>query len=391
MGELRDETKAIRIQSKRTHEKEHSTPMYLTSSFVFDDAEQMRATFAAELEGNIYSRFTNPNVKEFVDKMVALEGVEAGYATATGMASVFASVAALLKTGDHVLVCRSIFGSSHAVFTKILPKWGITHTYVSIDEQDQWEQEVKQNTKMLFIETPTNPGMDLVDLEQANILAKKHDLIFNVDNCFATPAIQKPMDFGADLIIHSATKYLDGQGRVMGGVVLGKEELIEEIYTFCRSTGPAMSPFNAWVLSKSLETLFLRMERHSESALKLAQYLEAHPEVVSVKYPFLSSHPQHEIAKKQMSSGGGVVSFAVKGGLERGVKFLDAITMSSLTANLGDTRTIVSHPSSTTHVKLTEEERIKVGITPNLIRVSVGLEHINDIKEDLDQAFRNSK
>ena len=391
MGELRDETKAIRIQSKRTHEKEHSTPMYLTSSFVFDDAEQMRATFAAELEGNIYSRFTNPNVKEFVDKMVALEGVEAGYATATGMASVFASVAALLKTGDHVLVCRSIFGSSHAVFTKILPKWGITHTYVSIDEQDQWEQEVKQNTKMLFIETPTNPGMDLVDLEQANILAKKHDLIFNVDNCFATPAIQKPMDFGADLIIHSATKYLDGQGRVMGGVVLGKEELIEESYTFCRSTGPAMSPFNAWVLSKSLETLFLRMERHSESALKLAQYLEAHPEVVSVKYPFLSSHPQHEIAKKQMSSGGGVVSFAVKGGLERGVKFLDAITMSSLTANLGDTRTIVSHPSSTTHVKLTEEERIKVGITPNLIRVSVGLEHINDIKEDLDQAFRNSK
>jgi O-succinylhomoserine sulfhydrylase len=391
MAEQKDETKAIRIQSERTHEKEHSTPMYLTSSFVFDDAEQMRATFAAEQEGNIYSRFTNPNVKEFVDKMVALEKTEAGYATATGMASVFASIAALLKMGDHILVCRSIFGSSHSVFTKILPKWGITHTYVNIDDQDSWENDITENTKMLFIETPSNPGVDIVDMEKAGKLAKKHDIIFNVDNCFATPAIQKPIEFGADLIIHSATKYLDGQGRVMGGVVLGKQKLIDEIYTFCRSTGPAISPFNAWVLSKSLETLYLRMERHSENALKLAKYLEAHPEVLSVRYPYLLSHPQYEIAQKQMSSGGGIVSFKVEGGLERGTRFLDAIKMCSLTANLGDTRTITSHPASTTHSKMTEDERLQVGITPNLIRVSVGLENIIDIMEDIDQALVNSK
>lgn len=391
MGEIRDETKAIRIQSGRTHEKEHSTPMYLTSSFVFDDAEQMRATFAAEQEGNIYSRFTNPNVKEFVDKMVALENVEAGYATATGMASVFASIAALLKSGDHILVCRSVFGSSHTVFTKILPKWGISHTYVDINDQDNWEGFIKENTKMLFLETPSNPGVDLVDLQKAGELAKKHELIYNVDNCFATPAIQKPADFGADLVVHSATKYIDGQGRVMGGIVLGKKELIDEIYTFSRSTGPALSPFNAWVLSKSLETLCLRMERHAENALKLALYLEAHPEVLTVKYPFLLSHPQYEVAQNQMSSGGGIVSFKVKGGLEEGRQFLNTIKMCSLTANLGDTRTIVSHPASTTHAKLTEEERLMVGITPNLIRVSVGLENIIDIIEDIDQALSDSQ
>jgi O-succinylhomoserine sulfhydrylase len=391
MTEQKDETKAIRIQSERTHEREHSTPMYLTSSFVFDDSEQMRATFADEQQGNIYSRFTNPNVKEFVDKMVALEGVEAGYATATGMAAVFASIAALLKTGDHILVCRSIFGSSHTVFTKILPKWGITHTYVDIDHQDNWGGEVKENTKMLFIETPSNPGVDLVDLEKAGQLSKTHGLIFSVDNCFATPAIQKPIQFGADLIIHSATKYLDGQGRVMGGVVVGRQDLIDEIYTFCRSTGPAMSPFNAWVLSKSIETLYLRMERHSENGLKLAKYLEAHPEVESVKYPFLLSHPQYEIAQKQMASGGGIVSFKVSGGLERGKEFLDSTEMCSLTANLGDTRTIISHPASTTHAKLTEDERLRVGITPNLIRVSVGLESIIDIIHDIDQALEKSK
>jgi len=387
MAEQRDETKAIRIQSDRTHEKEHSTPMYLTSSFVFDDAEEMRTTFAAEREGNIYSRFTNPNVKEFVDKMVALEGVEAGYATATGMAAVFASIAALLKTGDHILVCRSIFGSSHTVFTKILPKWGITHTYVSIDDQDSWESAVEENSKMLFIETPSNPAVDLVDMEKAGKLAKKHGLIFNVDNCFSTPAIQKPVEFSADIIIHSATKYLDGQGRVMGGVVLGRKDLIDEVYTFCRSTGPAISPFNAWVLSKSLETLYLRMERHSENALKLAKYLEAHPGVEIVKYPFLLSHPQYEIAQKQMKSGGGIVSFKIKGELKDGVDFLNNLKMCSLTANLGDTRTIVSHPASTTHAKLTEDERLSVGITPNLLRISVGLENIIDIIADIDQAI----
>lgn len=384
------ETKAIRTQIKTTAEKEHSAPMYLTSSFVFDDAEEMRATFAEEIDRNTYSRFTNPNTTEFIDKMCALEGAEAGYATATGMAAVFSTFATLLNAGDHMLSCRSIFGSSHSVITKFLPKYKIESTYLDLDDTASWQSKVQPNTKLLFLETPTNPGIELIDLEFAGEFARKNNLLFIVDNCFATPYLQQPIGYGADLVIHSATKYLDGQGRVMGGMVVGKSELIHEIYTFSRSTGPALSPFNAWVLSKSLETLAIRMERHGDNALKLAEWLEKYPEAEWVRYPFLPSHPQYEIAKKQMHSGGGMVCFGIKGGLDRGKKFLNNVEMCSLTANLGDTRTIVTHPASTTHARLTDEERAATGIAPNLIRISVGLEHIDDITADLEQAFERS-
>lgn len=382
-------TQAIRIQTERTSEMEHSTPMFLTSSFCFDDAEEMRATFADETDFNIYSRFSNPNVKEFTDKVCALEGAEAGYATASGMSAIFASFMALMKQGDHLLVCNAIFGSTHTVITKFLPKFGIEYSYFEADKPETWEALVRPNTKMIFIETPTNPGLDLVDMEKANALAKKHNLLFNVDNCFATPIGQRPIDFGADLVVHSATKWMDGQGRVLGGVIVGKKELIKDIYLFCRSTGPSLSPFNAWVLSKSLETLDVRMERHASNALTLAQKLEKHPAISWLKYPWLPSHPQHEIAKKQMTNGGGIVCFELKGGLEAGRKFLNKLKMLSLTANLGDTRSIASHPASTTHGKLTEAERAAVNITPGLIRISVGLEKVDDILADILQALED--
>lgn len=374
----------------KSQNREHSAPLYLTSSFTFDDAEQMRSTFADEIEGNVYSRFTNPNATEFENKMCLLEGAEAAFATASGMSAIFASFMALLKSGDHILAASSIFGSTHTVLSKFLPKWGIEHTYADINKPETWEALIQKNTKMIFVETPSNPGLDIIDLDWLGTLANKHNIILNVDNCFATPFIQRPIEFGAHLVTHSATKYIDGQGRVLGGVVLGKKELIKEIQTFCRSTGPSISPFNAWVLSKSLETLAIRMERHSQSALKLAGLLENHPEILQVRYPFLLSHPQFEIAKKQMSMGGGIVSFEIKGGINQGRKFLDALQMCSLTANLGDTRTIVTHPASTTHSKLTEEERIAVGITPGLVRISVGLENIIDIVADIEQAIKKS-
>lgn len=380
-------TKAIRIQTERTNEMEHSTPMFLTSSFCFDDAEEMRATFADETDFNIYSRFSNPNVKEFVDKVCALEGAEAGYATASGMSAIFASFMALMKQGDHLLVCSAIFGSTHTVITKFLPKFGIEYTYFEAGKPETWEALVRPNTRMIFVETPTNPGLDLVDLEAASALAKKHNLIFNVDNCFATPVGQRPIEFGADLVVHSATKWMDGQGRVLGGVIVGKKELIKDVYLFCRSTGPSLSPFNAWVLSKSLETLDVRMERHGKNALFLAEQLEKHPAISSLKYPWLPSHPQYAIAKKQMTNGGGIVCFELKGGLEAGRRFLDKLQMLSLTANLGDTRSIASHPASTTHAKLTDAEREAVNITPGLIRISVGLEKAEDILADILQAL----
>lgn len=385
------ETNAIRTQADRTNNREHSVPMYLTSSFTFDDAEQMRAMFADELEGNIYSRFSNPNSTELVDKMCLLEGAEAGYATASGMSAIFASFMALLKSGDHILASSSIFGSTHTVLSKILPKYGIEHTYADVNKPETWESLIQKNTKMIFVETPSNPGLDIIDLEWLGKLANKHNVILNVDNCFATPFIQRPIEFGAHIVTHSATKYIDGQGRVLGGIVVGKKELIKEIYTFCRSTGPSLSPFNAWTLSKSLETLAIRIERHSQNAHKLAMLLENHPDILQVRYPFLLSHPQFEIAKKQMSMGGGIVTFEIKGGIERGRRFLDSLQMCSLTANLGDTRTIATHPASTTHAKLTEEERLSVGITPGLVRISVGLENIIDIIADIEQALERSK
>jgi O-succinylhomoserine sulfhydrylase len=382
-------TKAIRIQTDRTNEMEHSTPLFLTSSFCFDNAEEMRAAFADESNDNIYSRFTNPNVQEFTDKMVALEGAEAGYATATGMSAVFASFMTLLKKGDHLICCSAVFGSTVTVLNKYLPNYGIEVSYVDAANTSTWEAAIKPNSKMIYLETPTNPGLDVIDLNFVSGLAKKYHLLLNVDNCFATPVNQRPIDFGADLVIHSATKWLDGQGRVLGGVVVGKKELIDQIYFFCRSTGPALSPFNAWVLSKSLETLDVRMERHASNALYIAKALEGNKKINWLRHPFLQSHPQYAVAIKQMKNGGGLISFDLKGGLESGRAFLNSLKMLSLTANLGDTRSIASHPASTTHARLTEQERLAVNITPGLIRISVGLEQVDDILNDILQALQN--
>ena len=381
------ETQAIRTQIERTQFLEHSAPLYLSSSFVFEGAEDMRASFAEEKEKNLYSRFSNPNTTEFVDKICLLERAESGYAFATGMAAIFSTFGALLNAGDHIVACRSVFGSTHTLFTKYLPKWDIATSYFKVDEVDIIESLIQANTKILYIETPTNPAVDILDLDVLGKLAKTHNLLFIVDNCFATPYLQNPIQFGADLVIHSATKLIDGQGRVLGGVTVGKADLIREIYLFSRNTGPALSPFNAWILSKSLETLSVRVDRHCENALKVAEYLEQHEKVNLVKYPFLKSHPQYEIAKKQMRQGGNIVAFEIKGGVEAGRKFLDAIQLCSLSANLGDTRTIVTHPASTTHSKLTKEDRLEVSITDGLVRVSVGLEHIDDIINDLKQAL----
>jgi len=381
------ETSAIRTQTERSQFDEHSTPLYLTSSFIFQDAEDMRASFAEEKPKNLYSRFSNPNVSEFTEKIAKMEGAEAGYAFATGMAAIYSTFAALLNAGDHIVSCQSVFGSTHTLFTKYFPKWNIETTYFKAEDAENVEQYIQPNTKILYLETPTNPAIEILDLEFFGQIAKKHNLIFIVDNCFATPYLQQPVKYGADIVVHSATKLIDGQGRVLGGVAVGKEDLIREIYLFARNTGPAMSPFNAWVLSKSLETLAIRVEKHCENALKVAEFLESHPNVELVKYPFLPSHPSYEIAKKQMKLGGNIVAFEIKGGIEGGRNFLDKIKMCSLSANLGDTRTIVTHPASTTHSKLTDEERNEVGITAGLVRCSVGLEYVDDIIADLKQAL----
>lgn len=377
------ETDAIRLQRERTQYREHSVPLFLTSSFTFPNAEEMRDTFAGETDGIIYSRYSNPNTDELIAKVCAMEGAEAGFATASGMAAVFASMAAFLKAGDHVLASRALFGSTHQVLTKIFPRWGISSTYVEPADIDNWHKAIQPNTRMLVLESPSNPGLTLVDLEKAGQIAKAHDLILNVDNCFATPYLQQPLKYGADLSVHSGTKWMDGQGRMLGGIIVGKQELIDEIQGFCRHTGPAMSPFNAWVLSKSLETLSVRMERHCKNALALAERLSEHPKVAAVRYPFLDSHPQVALAKKQMRLGGGLVSFEIKGGIAESMQFLNQIQLCSLSSNLGDTRTILTHPTTTTHSKLTEAERLAVGITPGLIRISVGLEHIDDISADI--------
>lgn len=385
------ETDAIRRQHERTPFREHSVPLYLTSSFVFEDAEQARAMFADEIPGNIYSRYSNPNTNELIDKLCTLEGTEDGIATASGMAAMYCSMAALLKTGDHVLACRSVFGSTHQILNTIFPKFGITHTYADINDPASWESKITRDTKMIFVETPSNPALDLIDLEWLGKLAAKHNLILNVDNCFATPYLQSPVKWGAHIVTHSATKFMDGQGRVIGGAILGSKDLIKEIRFFARHTGPSMSPFNAWVLSKSLETLAVRMDRHCSNALELAQYLEKNENVLRVKYPYLASHPQYALATKQMKMGGGLVTFELRGGLEQGRNFLNSLGMISHTPNLGDTRTIAIHPASTTHSKLTDAERADVGITPGLIRIAVGLENSKDIIQDIDQAILKSR
>ena len=385
------ETAAIRLQNNRTQYREHSVPIFPTSSFTFENAEIMRDTFAGQQAGIIYSRYSNPNTEEYIRKVCALEGTEDGFATASGMAAIFASMAAFLEAGDHIIASRAVFGSTHQILTQVLSKWGISHTYVDPIDIDHWEEAVQPNTKMLVLETPSNPGLALIDLKKAGTLAKKHNLIFNIDNCFATPYLQQPTRFGADLVVHSATKWMDGQGRVLGGIVVGKKELIEKVRFFCRHTGPAMSPFNAWILSKSLETLAIRMDKHCSNAFQLAQTLEKQASIQRVFYPFLASHPQYELAKQQMQQGGGIVTFELKGGAAQSMQFLNALKMISLSSNLGDTRTIATHPASTTHSKLSEEERQSVGISQGLIRVSVGLEHINDICEDILQALRTVK
>ena len=385
------ETKAIRLQTEQTNQKEHATPLFLTSSFTYDSAEEMAAAFADDtLDINIYSRFCNPTVDEFINKIAALEGAEDGVATGTGMAAIFATFMTFLSKGDHIISASAIFGSTHTILTKYLPKWGIEHSYFDMAKPESIKALIKPTTKMLYIETPSNPGLDIIDIEWVAALCKQHNILFVVDNCFATPAVQQPVQFGADLVLHSATKFIDGQGRVLGGVVVGKKELVKQLYLFIRNTGPSMSPFNAWVLSKSLETLFIRMEKHAANALYLAKSLQNNPALSQVKYPFLPDHPQYEIAKKQMSNGGGVLTFELKGGIESGRKFLNALQMLSLTSNLGDSRSIASHPASTTHSKLTDEERSAVGITPGLIRISVGLEHPEDILNDILQALEKS-
>lgn len=382
------ETKAIRIQTAKTDQKEHSTPLFLTSSFTYDSAEDMAAAFADDtLDVNIYSRFSNPTVDEFINKIAALEGAEDGIATATGMAAVFGTFMTFLGKGDHIISASAVFGSTHTILTKYLPKWGIEYSYFDMNKPENIAALIKPNTKMLYVETPSNPGLDIIDIELVSKLCKQHNILFVVDNCFATPAVQQPIQYGVDLVLHSATKFIDGQGRVLGGVVVGKKELINQLYLFIRNTGPSMSPFNAWVLSKSLETLFIRMDRHADSALKIATALQNHTKLTGVKYPLLETHPQYVIAKKQMSNGGGIITFDLKAGIESGRKFLNALQMLSMTNNLGDSRSIASHPASTTHSKLTEEERQAVGITPGLIRISVGLEHPEDILKDILQAL----
>jgi O-succinylhomoserine sulfhydrylase len=384
------ETDAIRIQ-QRSNQREHSSALYLSSSFVFESAEEARAMFAEEIQGNIYSRYSNPNSSDLIDKVCRAEGTEDGIATASGMAAMFGSIASLLQQGDHILASRSLFGSTHQLLTRVFPKWGITSTYGDISDYQNWDKLLQPTTKMLFLETPSNPGLEIIDLEWAGKFAAAHGLILVVDNCFATPYLQQPAKWGAHLVTHSATKYIDGQGRVLGGLILGKKELIDEVRFFTRHTGPSLSPFNAWILSKSMETLALRMDRHCENAEKVARYFEGCPHLERINYPFLPSHEQHDLAIKQMKAGGGILTLTVKGGLQRAQRFIDKLQMISITPNLGDSRSIVTHPASTTHSKLSAEERQKVGITDGLIRLSVGLEHYEDILQDVERSLEQSK
>jgi O-succinylhomoserine sulfhydrylase len=378
------ETRAIRLQGERSQFREHSAPIYYTSSFMFDDTEHGKRLFEGSEVGNVYSRYSNPTVSEFEHKMAQLEGGEGALATASGMSAIFSTLVTLVSQGDHVISSRSIFGSTHQILTQILPRWGVSSTYVDFDKTQDWGKAViPGKSKVLFLETPSNPALDLIDLKWAGEFAKEHDLILIVDNVFCTPYLQNPIALGAHVVVHSATKYIDGQGRALGGVIIANRELIEKFTFMLRHSGPSLSPMNAWVFSKGLETLAVRMDRHMESAEKIAAFLESESKVEWVKYPWFKSHPQYELAKRQQRGGGGIVTFGIRGGFEAGVRFMDALQMASLTPNLGDTRTILTHPASTTHSKLKEEERLAVGISAGTIRVSVGLEHAEDIIKDL--------
>ncbi len=383
-------TSNVRTQIERTQQEEHSSPLYLTSSFVFESAEHMRALFAEEIEGNIYSRFTNPNTTEFVEKLRILEGSEAGIACASGMAAGFASIMGLLKSGDHIVASRAVFGSTHTLLTQYLPRWGITYTYVDIADNEQWAQAVGPSTKMFLVETPSNPGLAIADLEFLGALAQERNIILNVDNTFATPLLQKPIEYGAHLVWHSATKWIDGQGRVLGGAVLGRADLIREIYLFARNTGPSLSAFNAWILSKSMETLQVRLEKHCSNALAVAKALVDHANLERLDYPHLPSHPQYALARKQMKLGGGIITLNLRNGADGARRFVDGLSLASITANLGDTRTIATHPATSTHARLTEEARLQVGITQGLVRMSIGLESVEEIIADIQKALDNA-
>ena len=382
----KSETNTIKCQVDKTIFKENVTPIFMTSSFVFDDAEDMERTFKNK-DNYIYSRFANPNYDELIRKMCLLEKTEDGIITSTGMSSVFSSMAAIVGKGDHILSCRSIFASTNNIFQNIFPKWAIEVSYLDVDDTDNWQDSIKPNTKLLYIETPTNPSLDVVDIEWASRFCKKNGLLLIVDNCFATPYIQKPAEYGVDIIIHSATKYIDGQGRSLGGIILGKSDILEHIRVFTDTIGTAISPFNAWLMSKSLDTLHIRMQRHSENALELAKFLEDHPKIEQVRYPFLEKDRAYTIAKKQMKTGGGLVSFYIKGSKEDAQKFMNNLKIPIIASNLGDTKTIVTHPSSSTHSNVSDYERQKMKIKDNMVRISLGLESIDDIIYDIEQSL----
>lgn len=382
------ETLGVRAGSAHTEFGENSEAIFLTSSFVYTSAAQAAARFSGQEPGNIYSRFTNPTVTMFQDKLAALEGAEFCVATSSGMSAILACVMGLCSAGDHIVASRSIFGTSVQLFGNILKRWGLETTFVSLTDEAEWGAAVRPNTKLFFVETPSNPLTEVCDIAALAALAKKSRALLAVDNCFCTPALQKPIDLGADIIIHSATKYIDGQGRCLGGAVLGRKDVLEPVYGFLRTAGPTMSAFNAWVFLKGLETLSLRMEAHSRNALALAQWLEGQPQVERVYYPGLPSHPQHLLAMQQQKAGGGIVSFDVKGGQEGAWRLIDATRMVSITANLGDAKSTITHPATTTHSRVTPEARAAAGIGDGLVRVAVGLEHIDDIKADLARGLK---
>lgn len=381
------ETLAVRSGILRSQFNEHSEAMFLTSSFVFNSAAQAAARFKGEEPGMIYARFTNPTVNMLETRLAALEGAERCVAFSSGMAAILATVMGLMKAGEHIVASRSIFGSTVQLFSNILGRFGIETTYVSPTDPDEWRKALKPNTKLFFVESPSNPLTEVSDIAALAGIAKQVGALLTVDNCFCSPALQKPLELGADIVIHSATKYLDGQGRVLGGAVLGSQALMEGVYTFLRTAGPTLSAFNAWVILKGLETLSIRMEAHSRSALELARWLEGHPNVQRVLYPGLPSHPQYQLAMKQQKTGGGIVAFEVKGGQEAAWRVVDGCKLLSITANLGDAKTTITHPSSTTHSRMTAEQRAYAGIGDGLVRVAVGLESIRDIQNDLERGL----
>ncbi len=386
-NEFHLDTQAIRAGQHRTPEGEHAEPIFPTSSYVFGSAAEAAARFSGKIPGNIYSRFTNPTVRTFEERLAALEGGERCIAVASGMAAIASMAFGLLKAGDHVVCSRGVFGNTVLLFQNYLGKFGVETTFVDLTDYTAWAAAFRPSTKLMFVETPSNPLTEIADIRRLADLAHQHEALLAVDNCFCTPALQRPLELGADLIIHSATKYLDGQGRCVGGAIVGGQELLEkQIYPFLRTGGPSMSPFNAWVFLKGLETLGIRMRAHSENAQLLAEWLEHQSWVDRVNYPGLKSHPQYELAKRQQKSGGGIVSFEVKGGREAAWKLIDSTRMLSITANLGDVKTTITHPATTTHGRLTEAEREAAGIREGLIRIAVGLESIDDIKRDLSSA-----